>query len=137
MYVPESLYNRVYSYGWVEFSFFADFVTRVTALDFSYKCDRELMLTYLEILTTRNALIYQEFMPENYTFVTTRIPKLNQVITNLKTICNLPKNTPDELYFNYFEKFRNLILELNEFLIDDSIAFHTNKFASYFGLKWQ
>lgn len=136
-YFPLSSYNYAYSLKWVEISYFVDVIQRMMLMDFSSKSDRDIIVSYIETLSSRNALTYNERFPSGHSFVSCRTARVSKLIVRLNNLCHVPRNLPDDIFLHYFDRFSETLENLFSILDDDEIVFHTSKFEKFYNIEWK
>lgn len=137
MYTPTSTYNRVKNFGWIEFSFFVDMVSRINLLDYSNKTDRDLILTYIYNTSSRNVLDNVTRFPIDYTLVSLKVTPLNKLFSQMISLCSIPRNLDQEDFLKYFDEYSRVLRELNDIIESEEICYHTLKFEKKYGLTWK
>lgn len=137
MYTPTSTYNRVKNFGWIEFSFFVDMVSRINLLDYSNKTDRDLILTYIYNTSSRNVLDNINRFPIDYTLISLKVTPLNKIFSQMISLCSIPRNLDQDDFLKYFDEYSRVLRELNDIIESEEICYHTLKFEKKYGLTWK
>lgn len=136
MYFPEYRYDYAYSLKWLEFRFALLMHERLVSLNYFHKCDRIIMLAYIQNFLRMNQINFNKRFPEDVAFVSLNMNPWSECIVSMISALNIPNYLCEQNFVHFHDIWTKALRSFKNIMDDETSIFYRAKFEEYFRLHY-